>query len=219
MTTKKNRLISVSIDDGHPLDLKAAEILDKKGIPTTFYIPIKNLTGRPTLNKKQIRYLSRNPLFTIGGHTYNHVDLTKLTLSEAEKEIRAGKEALEDITGKKVSTFAWPWGRYNKKLVKLLRNLGFQDCRSAVIFNFNKPNKKNFLWHPNLHFYPHTKIASFKNCLKRLDFYSLFMRIKYFEKEHLDLINKLKENKASVRLWFHSEDLERLNLWYLINAL
>jgi len=217
--TSKNKFISVSIDDGHPLDLKAAEILARKNIPTTFYIPIKNSTGRPTLNKKQIKWLSENPVFTIGGHTYNHIDLTKVSLEKAEEEIRTGKEKLEDIIGKKITTFAWPWGKYNQNLINLVKKIGFINCRTAAILNFNLVNKKNYLCHPNLHIYPHTKIASLKNCLKRLDFYSLFMRIKHFDKEHLDLIDKLKENNTSVHFWFHSWEIEKLNLWRLIRSL
>jgi len=213
---QKDKLISVSIDDGHPLDLKAAEILAKKNIHTTFYITIKNSTGRPTLNRRQIKYLSQNPDFEIGGHTYNHIDLTKVTLKKAEEEIRTGKEELEDIIGKKITTFAWPWGRYNQQLVNLVKKIGFLDCRSAAILNFNLVNKKNFLWHPNLAIYPHPIIRGVRNCLKRLDYYSLFIRLQNINKNQLELIQIFKETNKQYHLWFHSWEIEELKLWNII---
>jgi len=60
-----------SIDDGHPLDLKIAEALARKKYKAIFYLPIKNSEGLPTLNKKQILFLSKH--FEIGSHTYHHV--------------------------------------------------------------------------------------------------------------------------------------------------
>ncbi len=211
--------ISVSIDDGHPLDIKAAEILLKKNIYTTFYIPIKNSTGRPTLNRKQIKWLSQQPNFEIGGHTYNHIDLTKVSLKKAEEEMRTGKEALEDIIGKNVITFAWPWGKYNNQLINILKKIGFLDCRSAVIFNINPNNKKNYLWHPNLHIYPHPTLASIKHCFKRMDMNSLYRRIYSLNKKQLDFVDYFKINHESVHFWFHSWEIEKLNLWNFINGL
>ena len=209
----RNNLISVSIDDGHPLDLKAAEILAKKNIKTTFYIPIKNATGRPTLNKKQIKYLSQNPNFEIGGHTCNHVDLTKISLEKAEEEIRSGKEALEDIIGKKITTFAWPWGKYNKDLIGLAKKIGFLDCRSGAIINFKPINKKNLLWHPNLFVYPNSRMQDIRNAFKRGDIYSLILRLKYFNINHLDLVNLFQKINKPFHIWFHSWQIEELGLW------
>ena len=212
------QLISVSIDDGHPLDLKVAEILAKKNIPTTFYVPIKNSTGKPTLNKNQIKNLSQNPLFKIGGHTYNHFNLTKLPLEEAEKEIRKGKEELEDIIGKKVTTFAWPWGKYNGRLIEVAKKIGFLDCRSSRICNFGISDKKNFLWHPNFHLYPHSRTTDLKSCIKNMDLYSLFMTLINLNKAHLDLIKSYVE-KNDVHIWLHSWEIEQFGLWHILEKL
>jgi len=215
----KKSQISVSIDDGHPLDLKAAEILGKKNIHTTFYIPIKNSTGRPTLNRKQIKWLSEQPNFEIGGHTYNHIDLTKVPLNVAEEEMRSGKEALEDIIGKPVTTFAWPWGRYNSNLVKRARGIGFHNCRSAATLNLNVYGGKSFLWHPNLHIYPHMRLRGMISGLIRGDVYTFVTRLKRIRHTYLEELEVLNLVGKPTHVWFHSWEIEELNMWSSIENL
>lgn len=200
--------ITFSIDDGDPLDLKIAEILDKNNKKAIFYIPIKRLG--PILTKKQIRYLGSQ--FEIGGHTYNHVDLTKISPDDAWKEINEGKRALEDILGREIQSFAFPYGHYNNQLVKLVKKAGFENCRSGRIINFHEFNDKDFLQHPNFQLYPHKLITDVKHCLKIMDIYSLLKRIKYHQLSHLDLIPHLINNKK-IHIWFHSKDIKDFDLW------
>ena len=194
-------------------------ILAKKNIKATFYIPIKNSSGHPTLNSKEIKWLSQHPNFEIGGHTYNHINLTTVSLRKAKEEMRMGKEVLEEIIGKKVTRFAWPWGAYGKRLLRTARELGFTDCRSALTLNFNTPDTSKFLWHPNMCIYPHPRHRGIIHSITRLDFYSLFMRMKYFNKNYLQLIQVFKETKKPYHLWFHSWEIDKLDLWGIIRDL
>ncbi len=219
LNSRNTQPVSISIDDGHPMDLKAAEILAAKNIKTTFYIPIKNSNGSPTLNSKQIKWLSQQPNFEIGGHTYNHINLTKVSLQKAKEEMRTGKEALEDIIGKKITTFAWPWGDYNNSLIRIAQEVGFTSCRSAVTLNFNPIDKTRILWHPNLCIYPHASHRGIVHSLIRLDYYSLFMRAKYMNKNYLELIQAFKDINKPYHIWFHSWEIEKLSLWGIIKDL
>ena len=205
-----------SIDDGHPLDLKVAGILAKKGYKAIFYIPIKNSEGLPTLNKKQILFLSKH--FEIGSHTYNHVVLTDLSPKKIEKEIVIGKEALEDIIGKKVTSFCPPRGKYNQEVLDIAEKLGITDVRSARIVNFHKSVKAG-LWHPNLHLYPHPLIKDLINCLKYLDPLSFSVRLEYRKLKHLELIKVFKKAKFSPHFWLHSWEIDKLGLWNIVNSL
>ena len=76
--------ILTSWDDGHPLDLKLAGLLDKYKIEGIFYIPKNNPEG-PVISPSQIRQLAKK--FEIGAHTINHVDLTHVNFKTAKKEI------------------------------------------------------------------------------------------------------------------------------------
>jgi len=207
--------IYLSVDDGHPLDLKLAEVIAKKDLNTIFYIPIKK-RGSKRMTNEEIRSLSSQ--FEIGGHTYNHVDLTKVSLKIARKEIADGKNSLEDIVGKKIKSFAFPFGHYNNQIVDLVKDLGFENCRSGRIINFHEFNNDNFLQHPNFQLYPHKLITDVEHCFKMFDYYSLFRRLEHVKLEHLDLFPYLSFNKK-IHIWFHSKDIEDFNLWKLFTKI
>ena len=102
----KGLTITTSWDDGHPMDLRVAELLTRYGLPGTFYVPLSN--SRPTLSTAEIRGLSQQ--FEIGAHTVNHVRLTALADSEAQEQVTDSKKQLEDILGKPCSIFCFPGG-------------------------------------------------------------------------------------------------------------
>lgn len=205
-----------SIDDGHPLDLKVGELLAKKGYQVTFYIPIKNSEGLPTLNRKQILSLSKR--FAIGNHTYNHNVLTDLSAKKIEKEISLGKEALEDIIGKEVTSFCPPQGKYNREVLDIAGKLGITDIRSARIVNFHEP-KREGLWHPNLHLYPHPLIKDLTNSLKFFDPLTIGLRLSHRNLKHLELIKIFKKAKFSPHFWLHSWEIDKLGLWDLLKTI
>ena len=69
------------------------------------------------LNNKQIKTLSANKLITIGSHGYWHNNLSNLDFEEAKNEIDQSLIFLENITGEKIKTLAFPDGSYNTALV------------------------------------------------------------------------------------------------------
>lgn len=209
--------IIASVDDGHPLDLKTAEILLKKRIPATFYIPIRNIEGLKTLKTKDIKYLSKH--FEIGGHTYSHRVLTKLNSVDAEKEVREGKEVLENIIGRKIYSFCPPQGKYNRQVVEIVKNVGFTNLRTARTINFNPYSERNFIRHPNFHLYPHTLEKDLRDTFFSGDFKSFVTRLKYYNRSHLDLLGVLKKRESALHIWLHSWELEKFGLWEILEAL
>lgn len=80
------------------------------------------------LSSQQVGELSRRGV-EIGGHTVAHTILTTLDDATAEREILTGKQQLESLTGKPVTSFAFPNGRpyrdYEARHVAMVRKLGF----------------------------------------------------------------------------------------------
>jgi len=209
--------IVFSCDDGHPLDLKVARIMAGKGIKGIFYVPIVNLIdGREVLKTKEIRELSQD--FEIGCHGYSHGDLTRMSPKSAALDIKRGKERLEDILGKKVTSFCPPKGRYNRGILEIAQKLGFEDVRSARTFNIN-PRGESFLWHPNLHIFPHTLEKDVRDCLLNSDLKSTWARLTLAGESHLGLLKYLKRRLEKVHVWFHSWELEKYGLWDFIEKL
>ena len=125
----KGAYIVSSWDDGHPLDMKLSALLEKYGISATFYMPIKNSKGIDVLNKEQLVEISEK--FEIGGHTYHHVDLTSLSLENAEREIKSGKKTMEEIIGEELRSFCYPIGKYNDNIIDMVKMAGFTNARTV----------------------------------------------------------------------------------------
>jgi peptidoglycan/xylan/chitin deacetylase (PgdA/CDA1 family) len=87
------------------------------------------LTTEPMLSSAQVRALSDQGI-DIGGHTVAHTILTSLDDDTARSEILRGKQRLEEITGKPVTTFAYPNGRPQRDFAAthaaMLAELGFE---------------------------------------------------------------------------------------------
>jgi len=125
----RDAIVVTSWDDGHPLDMRLAGLLEKYGIPGTFYIPIVNSEGRDVLSKEQVLEISDR--FEVGGHTYNHVDLTKLSTDSAREEVFSCKNALEDMIGKEIESFCYPRGKYNDAIMGIVKEAGFKNARTV----------------------------------------------------------------------------------------
>lgn len=207
--------LSISVDDGSPLDLKLADVLDKNGLKATFYIPIKKPGGK-LMTKKQIRILAQG--FEIGAHTYNHVDLTTVDHKMALKELVEGKIALENVIGKRVTTFAFPFGHYTEKLIKLAKYAGYGNCRSGRIINFASFDDKKFIQHPNFQIYPHKLTTDLRHCLKYGDLFSFTKRFALARHKHIELYRLMPKN-VPLHFWCHSQDIQKFNLWSFFGKL
>ncbi|MFW6121193.1 MAG: polysaccharide deacetylase family protein [Petrotogales bacterium] len=152
----KQAIITTSWDDGHPLDLKLAKLLKQYNVKGTFYIPIKN-NEREVMDEDQILQISKN--FDIGGHTYSHQYLNRVSSEEAYNEIKKGKEELERILGYGVYSFCYPGGNYNQNTLKLVKKAGFAGARTVnqLKLNFNSPYEMDTTVHVSGKLFGHLK--------------------------------------------------------------
>lgn len=93
------------------------------------------------LNIKELKEASANPYVTIGNHTDNHSILTNYSDEEIKKELSLSNKILFDLTGINPSTVAFPNGNFNRQVLDITQELGFQ-------FAFTVINKLNAL--PNI---------------------------------------------------------------------
>jgi peptidoglycan/xylan/chitin deacetylase (PgdA/CDA1 family) len=73
---------------------------------------LPSLNGQAMLSWDEIREMVRYGI-TFGAHTLTHPDLRTLVSSRVEKEIVGSKDILEQALGCRVSSFAYPFGRYD----------------------------------------------------------------------------------------------------------
>lgn len=207
-------VITTSWDDGHPLDLQLAELLQKYDIPATFYIPVDNME-RKCMSPQQIREITQS--FDVGGHSYHHVNLTKIPQTEAEEEIMEGKKRLEEIIGKELFSFCYPKGRFNDEVINIVKGAGFIGGRTVKLFSRNLKDRFKMgttatardLWptayvkHSAVSLDPGLFLFMLKN--------NLFT--KSWDRIATETLNFVLNNGGVWHLWGHSWEIDDNNDW------
>jgi len=159
---RSHLLVTTSWDDGHPSDLRLADLLDKHGISGTFYIPCANSEGRPVMSAADIVRLDRR--FEIGGHTQDHVILTDVAPELAEAQIRANRRRLEDLLGHAVHGFAYVRGHYNRDVRALVEKAGYTYARTVRNL-MSSPGRHRYELPTTMQFFGHQDAVYLRNYL------------------------------------------------------
>jgi peptidoglycan/xylan/chitin deacetylase (PgdA/CDA1 family) len=85
-----------------------------------------------TLSGEEVLALGRDNLVEIGSHTVTHPLLPALPISLQRDEVRQSKVTLEEILGRPVRSFAYPYGAYTAETVSVVREAGF-DCAFSTV--------------------------------------------------------------------------------------
>ena len=105
--------VSITIDDGYKDNLVAIEMMEKYQIPYTIYISTGLIGKEQYLTTQDLEDISKLDLCTLGTHSVNHIHLSSLNKEKQYEELYDSKLFLENIIGKKVIDFSYPYGDYN----------------------------------------------------------------------------------------------------------
>lgn len=89
-------------------------------------------THRP-LSELEVKDLAKGELVEVGAHTVTHPMLSQLSSDQQRMEIRLSKQMLEDMIGRRVGSFAYPYGiagSYTAYTVASVRDAGFDQACS-----------------------------------------------------------------------------------------
>jgi peptidoglycan/xylan/chitin deacetylase (PgdA/CDA1 family) len=127
---------ALSFDDGYKSHLAIARVLKEMGLRATFYCitHLRYWLGKPLLNAEEVAMI-REMGHEVGSHSCTHIDLTKAPLDAIEKELKASKEYLENITGKEITGFAYPFGKFNKRVIDITRRY-YEYARALELGDF-----------------------------------------------------------------------------------
>jgi peptidoglycan/xylan/chitin deacetylase (PgdA/CDA1 family) len=130
---------TTSWDDGHPLDLRTAELLARYGLTGTFYVPMES--EKETMAPTTIRQISS--LFEVGAHTLYHVDLSTVSDRRAREEIMGSKAWIEDITGKRCAMFCFPKGHFRRRHLQFVKEAGYTGARTVELLSIGFPRPQD----------------------------------------------------------------------------
>ncbi len=209
-------LVTTSWDDGHPLDLRVAELLAKYGLPGTFYVP--RASQRPVMNNSQIRGLSQS--FEIGAHTLEHVMIDRLSDREASLQLSGSREWIEGVTGKSCQAFCFPGGRFRSRQLPLVRQAGYQAVRTVELLSTANPRRIGGLCviPTTVQVFPHSPYAYARNALKRFSAPGLAWPHRSLLSRNWAALAKefflrTLERGGVFHLWGHSWEIEEQGEW------
>lgn len=131
----RGRTAVITFDDGYVDNLDACEELQKRGMRATWFVVTGSIgespkwpaDGRPQgrlLNADELRAMQASGM-EIGSHTVNHVRLPQADDAQLTSELAISKAALEDLLGKPVASFAYPYGAWDARSADAVKKAGY----------------------------------------------------------------------------------------------
>ena len=80
---------------------------------------------------EEIILLGKENLFEVGAHSVTHASLSTQPIAFQRREIQLSKAYLDDLLGKPVTSFSYPYGDYTSETVALVKEAGFSCACST----------------------------------------------------------------------------------------
>ena len=136
LINNKKKQIIITFDDGYKdILLNAMPVLKKYDFTATCFLITnmigkknfwdsgkKNYISKELMTEDDIKFWLSNGM-SIGSHSHNHYDLTKLKLDNLNEELLISKKILEDKFGQKIDNFCYPYGKVNKIVFEKTKNI------------------------------------------------------------------------------------------------
>jgi len=214
-------IITTSWDDGHPSDLRVAEMLARHGLAGTFYVPSRNSEGQPVMAPADVRALSSG--FEIGGHGRDHVVLTGLSREAVRVQVSENKAWLEDLLGRRLRGFCHVRGEWSAMTADEVRAQGFAYARAVTGFH-SCVGQDPFAVPTTLQFFPHGPAAVLRHLVRRGPSLPR-VRMAAVALGQRDLVRRVERAVATslagggyFHLWGHGWELDALALWDQLDA-
>jgi peptidoglycan/xylan/chitin deacetylase (PgdA/CDA1 family) len=216
-------VLVTSWDDGHPADRRLAERLARHGIAATFFVPVHNCEGRPTMAAADWRALDAGG-FEVAAHTVDHVRLPGLAPDEARRQLADGRRRLEDALGRVVAGFAYPGGRMGRHARRLAAEAGFTYARTTQMFCLD-PGPDPLAMATTVQFHPHGAAPVLRNWLRhggglgRLRLVRHWLASDTLHGRIAAMVDAAMRNGGVLHLWGHGWEIEEQCSWPLLDEI
>jgi len=212
--------VTISIDDGHPSDFRTAELLDKYRLKATFYLPRHN-REREVIKKHEIAEIGR--YYEIGGHTVNNLRLKRLPDRLAWKEVSECKRWLQDVIGAEVTSFCYPGGKFDSRIVALVRRAGYLGARTCM-FNLHDFPRNPFLFGVSTHACCHSTTIQIRHAILEANlrgawnYITVYRRIVDWKLQFLLSLDFVERHGGVAHLFLHSWEIDAHGDWLKLES-
>jgi peptidoglycan/xylan/chitin deacetylase (PgdA/CDA1 family) len=117
--------VRISFDDGNTSDLEIGlPALQDRGLTADFFVLAGRLGTPGCLDEAAVCELHAAGM-AIGSHGMRHQPWPGLTAGDQHEELVAARDRLSSVTGTAVASAACPLGRYDRRVLRQLRQLGY----------------------------------------------------------------------------------------------
>jgi peptidoglycan/xylan/chitin deacetylase (PgdA/CDA1 family) len=116
-------------DDSPEFTLKFIDYCLHHNLSATFFIVGEWARRHPDI----VKYISQHSFFEIGSHSYWHEDLTIKENTEFTADVVAGREVLEEISGRQITRFRAPSFSIRGEQLLLLERAGYEIDSSVSL--------------------------------------------------------------------------------------
>lgn len=126
-----DREIVFTFDDGNKSDIEiAAPALAKAGKNGSFYVLAGRFEDPDYLSREDCASLAAMGM-EVGLHGRRHVDWRALDDATLQDEVVVAREEVARASGRPVRSVGIPLGRYDRRVLRLLRSEGFEKIRTS----------------------------------------------------------------------------------------
>jgi peptidoglycan/xylan/chitin deacetylase (PgdA/CDA1 family) len=124
--------LAITFDDCYENTLDAIELLCERGLRASIYVTTGEVGTERMIGYEQLQRLAERPQeVEIGAHSVTHPRLDELSPAAVEREVSDSKRRLEELLGRPVTAFAYPYGAHDRQVRQIVIDAGF-DSAAAV---------------------------------------------------------------------------------------
>ncbi len=146
----KRHAVTFSFDDGVSTDRRVLEKFNEWGLKATWNLNSGFFGGHhgggdcPYVRASEVAALYHGHEVAI--HTVSHPVLTRLDGPQIAREVLDDRRALEDLVGYPARGMAYPFGRFDERVIGVLRSLGVAYCRTVETHEHCFPPIEPLAW-------------------------------------------------------------------------
>ncbi|MFB0843257.1 polysaccharide deacetylase family protein [Paenibacillus oleatilyticus] len=120
---KATKQVALTFDDGpdNKYTPQVLDILKQHEVKATFFV-----VGRQVVNHPDVLKRIHDEGHSVGNHSWDHANLTKLSADQIQKEIKSTDEAIEKVIGSSTPMVRTPYGAVNASIKRSLTSAGRQ---------------------------------------------------------------------------------------------